>query len=837
MSNEVNVFQAVQQKYNIIAVAKNLGIVLKKIGGSYRSNSIDGSGRGENALAFYEATNSWYDFMLEKGGDITNLVAEVKFGGDIKQALQFLMPEYEAHLICKDIQKRADLLHDIEHGNDILLNDSRDFCVKAREYLHSRRISDETIKALKIGIDTYGGDFRILFPFWDENGKNLLFYTTRRYNWSGKGENEDKLKYKNACLSYYPFLRNAPLGLNTLKRNKDDTLIITEGIFDWLAFYQEGYSVLASHGGDFGNLWKEVIEKIKGFKRVILAFDNDDAGKNFTYKAALVLLKNGISFSVATILTKDVAEHYEESGNLKAVLSSVRKGFSWFTQYIIPKKPYDELTFCEKENAFDTCKSFIQDIAKYANSADVHGILMSLRSYFPKELVSGLFTIARQGPAQIDISDKVKHEHEIRFNSRTGFYEFQKNGVWAQADDETIMGYIKDSLGKFATGGKLSSILKLIQADSDVHSDIPVKMFNTLPLVSFLNGTLHINTDTGKAELKPHKLDDYVTVQLPIYYNPKAECKTWRKFITDITNGKEDDQKVLQEFAGYPLLPDCKFQKALMLKGGGSNGKSVFFDIISAIFGGVGDNGRGYISSTDPSKWAKDFRLMSLHHSWLNISYDMEKDMRGSEGIFKKVVAGEVLEDSYKHKDPIPFQTRSKLMMACNFFPNISDTSDGFMRRWLIVELPMHFVPKNKVRPFTNDRELDPYLEDKLMKELPGIFNWMLEGLQRLLAQNGFTHTANQDRLISEFRSANDPLYSFVEEKQEAFNGSDEGHIVPRFTIFSMYCEWAERNRILPMPSNRFYSNMRSIFHNLSIPFEEDGDSWIFYFKEWEAVA
>ena len=159
------------------------------------------------------------------------------------------------------------------------------------------------------------------------------------------------------------------------------------------------------------------------------------------------------------------------------------------------------------------------------------------------------------------------------------------------------------------------------------------------------------------------------------------------------------------------------------------------------------------------------------------------------------------------------------------------------MRRWLIVELPMHFVPKNKVRPFTNDRELDPYLEDKLMKELPGIFNWMLEGLQRLLAQNGFTHTANQDRLISEFRSANDPLYSFVEEKQEAFNGSDEGHIVPRFTIFSMYCEWAERNRILPMPSNRFYSNMRSIFHNLSIPFEEDGDSWIFYFKEWEAVA
>ena len=835
MNNEVNIFQAVQEKYNIVAVAKNLGLIIKKVGGSYRSNSLDESGRGENALALYEATNSWYDFMLEKGGDITNLVAEIKFGGDIKQALQFLMPEYESHSISKDIQKRADLLHSIEHGNDILLNDTRNQCVKAREYLHSRRISDETIKALKIGVDTYGGDFRILFPFWNEPGSNLLYYVTRRYNWTGNGENEATPKYKNACLSYYPFLRNAPFGLNTLKRKKDDTLIITEGIFDCLAFYQEGYSVLASHGGDFGKLWKEVIEKIKDFKRVILAYDNDDAGMNFTYKAALVLLKNGISFSVANLLTKDVAEHYEATGNLDAVFNSIRKGFSWFTQYIIPKKPYDELTYSEKEKAFDKCKSFIQDIAKYANSADVHGILMSLRSYFPKELISGLFTIARQGPAQTEISDKIKSEHEVKYNPRTGFYEYQKNGIWKQADDETIEGYVKDALGKFATGGKLSSILKLIKADSDVHSDIPVTTFNTFPLVSFLNGTLHIDVNTGKAELRPHRADDYVTVQFPIYYNPNAECKHWRKFMNDITNGREDDQKVLQEFSGYPLLPNCKFQKAHMLKGGGSNGKSVFFDVISAIFGGVGDDGRGYVSSTDPSKWGQDFRLMSLRHSWVNISYDMEKDMRGSEGVFKKVTAGEVLEDSYKHKDPISFNTRSKLMMACNYFPLVNDTSEGFMRRWLIVELPMHFTRKEKVRPFTNDRELDPFLEDKLMKELPGIFNWILAGLQRLLKQGEFTLTANHDRLINEFRTANNPLYAFVDENTEYFKGSDEGHIVERHAIFLRYAEWADKNKILPLPSNRFYSNMRSVFNSLSIPFDEDSGAWIFYFKEGES--
>lgn len=573
-------------------------------------------------------------------------------------------------------------------------------------------------------------------------------------------------KYKNASLTYYPFLRNAPLGLNTIHRKKDDTLIITEGIFDWLAFYQEGYSVLASHGGDFGKLWKEILEKIKGFKRVILAYDNDDAGQSFTYKAAKVLLQHKIPFYCANLITKDVAEHYQLTGNLDAILSSVRQGFNWFLQYILPKKPYDELTVGEKEEAVNKCKLFINEIAIYADSADVHTILIKLKSYFPKDLVSGLMEIARKGPSQAEIAQKIRLGHEIMYNPRTGFYEYQKpenysskKGTWKNVDDETIMGYISKALGKFATGGKLSSILKLVQADPEVHSDTPIRLFNSFPLVSFLNGTLHIDINTGEAVLKPHSMYDYVTVQLPFYYNPNAECKNWRKFISDITNGRDDDQAVLQEFSGYPLLPHCKFQKALMLKGGGSNGKSVFFNIINAIFGGVGEDGRGYVSSTDPSKWAKDFRLMPLRHSWLNISYDMENDMRGAEGIFKKVVAGEILEDSYKHKDPIPFKTRSKLMMACNYFPTINDTSDGFMRRWLIVELPMHFVEKDKIRPFTNDRELDPFLEDKLMKELPGIFNWMLEGLQRLLRQGKFTHTANQDRLINEFRTANN-LYT-----------------------------------------------------------------------------
>ena len=840
-NQEANIFEAIQNKYSILDVAKDIGLTVTRVGNSYRSDCIDGSGRGHNALHYHTDTNSWHDYTLGISGDITDLVAYAMFGekstDTIRKALQYLMPDWSNAKISEDIKAYEHFVKSIERWHNDLLDTSKNYAIRALDYLHSRRINDDTIRELNIGIDPSCCEFRILIPFWDETKKKILYFTSRRYAWRDSGEeDESRPRWKNASLEYYPFLHTAPLGLNSLKRKKNNTLIVTEGIFDWLAFYQEGYSVLAFKEKKF---WKQSLDHIKEFSSVILAYDNDEAGQGYTYEAAKFLIQHKIPFSVAHMLTKDVAEHYQLTGNLDAIFASLINGLTWVTQYILPAKHYDELSPVEKEKAFIKCNSFIREIAIYADSAEVHKILISLKQYFPKDLVQGLFQIARKGPEQTEIRDKVISSHNIMYNPRTGFYEYQQpglyaqqKGVWKQVDDETIMGYVSEKLGKFATGSKLTSILKLIKADQDVHSDFPVKVLNSKPCITFLNGTLHIDLNTGEAVLKPFSMYDYTTVQLPYYYDPDADCKVWKKFINDITNGRIDDQAVLQEYAGYTLLPHCKFQTALMLKGGGSNGKSVFFDIIKAILGGTGDDGRGYVSSTDPSKWGQDFRLMSLRHSWVNISYDMEKDMRGSEGVFKKVTAGEVLEDSYKHKDPISFNTRSKLMMACNYFPQVNDTSEGFMRRWLIVELPMHFVRKEKVRPFTNDRELDPFLEDKLMKELPGIFNWILAGLQRLLKQGEFTLTANHDRLINEFRTANNPLYAFVDENTEYFKGSDEGHIVERHAIFLRYAEWADKNKILPLPSNRFYSNMRSVFNSLSIPFDEDSGAWIFYFKE-----
>lgn len=826
-SNETNIFQAIQERYNIKEVAKKLGINLHKVGSSYRADSIANNDKGKDAFTIYEQSNTWFDFMLNIGGDITDLVAYVNHNGDKGAAVRELMPECDREKSEKSFSEIKKFNDDIEYWHKTIFDTSKNYSVNALKYLHSRKITDETIQELKIGLEAWNGSYRIRFPYFDKNGKKIMYFVSRRYDWLGKGqENENEPKYKKASLQAHPYLDNSILGLNTLNRGRDE-LIITEGMFDWLHCYQQGYSVISPNGTDFGGLMPEVIEIIKSqFKKVILAFDSDEAGQNANYKIARQLLLERIPFKIwINPIGKDVAEFCELGGNVSAIINSAREGKKWAIEYIRPKQNFEELSISEREKALEKCKDFIKTIAPYTDSADIHEILINMRTYFPKEWVSELFSMARKGPRETDVRDIVCEIHKLLYHEKTGFYEYdEEKGIWEAKTDTDIQSYISVAYGRNATGAKLTSTLKIIKADQRVNSDIPIKEFNRQPCLAFRNGTLHINPKTGEVNLKHHSEYDYLTVRLDFDFDSTRGCPSWEKFLKEVTDGKINRQKIMQEFAGYILLPDCRFQKALMLKGGGANGKSVFTKIISSVLGGA-KTGRGYVSAVEPSRFSENFRAIGLKDSLVNISTETETNLKGAEGVFKKIVAGETLEDSYKHKDPIPFAPRTKLMMCCNDLPILNDTSEGFLRRLLVVELPMHYVESYRVKPNTNDRPVNPNLEQELSEELPGIFNWMLAGLQRLLAQDGFTEDDEIIKYREELARENNPIILFAEEE---VIDTLEGQDILRSKIFNKYRGWAEANAVMPTSASKFYGKLRTVLKHLGVKFTEEGRRWIF---------
>ncbi|MBR2207496.1 MAG: toprim domain-containing protein [Synergistaceae bacterium] len=824
---EENIFAAVQEKYNVKEVAEQLGIRLHRVGGSDRANSIFGNGEGENAFAVYPENGRWYDFMNKQGGDIVDLVAIVKFNGDKGAAIRELMPEYVPEKIKIQKSQRDEFMKDVERWHNELFS-NKPYAVRALAYLHSRGITDETIRKNKIGVKPQGPSWRLVLPYMDESGKSVLYFNTRCYDWSGKGENPNEQKYMKASHEKYPFLKNSIWGLHTLDRGKD-FVVVTEGTFDALSFDQAGYSVLCTNGGDFGKLTPQAIEKMKDFKKVVLAFDNDQPGHEFTYKMARELIKERITFEVITAYkTKDVAEYYEKYGNVEILLDEYsRKGLNWCMEYLRPTTSVDNMTAREREKVMERCKEFIKEVSPFTESADIREMTMCLGSTFNKDWINDLIRAGKKGLDEVEVCNEVLAHHKLIYNDKCGFYEYEDN-IWKEKTDTQIQSKIMKVLGHLTTGNKLLTNLRTLKSCEEIWSDVPLKSFNMLPRVTFQNGTLHIDLETRIATFKNHSADDYTTVKLPYRYEDKATHKKWDKFINEVTNGNEKKKKVLKEFAGYLLLPDCRFQRALMLMGTGSNGKSVFVNVLGKMLGGS----QGYVSYVEPSKLVKDFRLMPFKDSWLNISSDTGNNFGGADETIKKLIAGDDVEDSYKFKSPFSFPTRSKMIMCCNNYPKVGDISEGLMRRFLMVEFPMHFTDAENITPNSKDRLLDVNLEQELLKELPGIFNWALEGLQELLAQNGFTKTDEQNRLINEFIEENSNSMTFVKDSEEKFfevkDLVKEGKTIDKRQVFRDYRQWAEECAEFPMNRKKFYAVITIIFSRLGWEFTEKNGFWTF---------
>ena len=852
MTQEVNFYQVVQERYNIVEVAQNmLNLELKKVGNRYRAKSPAQSNSDNPALEIIPETNSFHDYSLNISGDITELVARIMYGGDKAQALRCLVPELYSQdrgQLEKQLKEKKEFADKIEFWNKQLNRPDSRFAQLARQYLMDRGFTMQTVNELKIGLmEDYGlSEQRIVFPYWDEQGKNVIYFTTRKFPCyekyqDGKPvgdpyEHENSPKYKKASLEKFPFLHNAPMGLNTLQRkglNGDGILVITEGVCDWLAFYQEGYSVVAPNGCGDKSFWDIILKKVGEFRRVLLAFDNDEAGKDFTYKAAKVLMENDIPFECAGFMAgiKDVAEYYKVAGNLTAIVNSAKEGFFWVVESLVRPEPFENLPIYTQKELMKKATEVLTRIAVDLGQYRMHEAMLSLKRYFPKEWVSNFIAgikdevkkgqRERKKEEQMRVVDKIIASHRLVYDSKAGFYEYSKTEHrWVHKPDEYIGSYIVRQLGMEATGAALVQIMRLVKTDERIVNDEVVKKFNTLPRFTFLNGTLHIDIKTGEVQLHPSDYTDYNTVCLPYFYDPKAKCRNWVKFIEDITGGNQTSMRILQEFPGYALLPDCRFQRCLLLKGSGANGKSVYTKILSAMFGGFDYDNRGYVSYVEPGRFKYQFSLMPLMYSLINISSDTENDLRFAEGHFKRIIAGEALEDSHKFKDKMAFPTRSKLIMCCNDYPSTNDTTDGFMRRFLLVELPFRFV--DDPRPNSRDKKCDYNLEGKLKEELSGIFNWALAGLARLIQQGDFTKPRDED--IKEFKCFNNHLFDFTEEVlYRFFDENGKGREIHRKEIFQEYVKWAIEGCIQPMANHKFYRCLTSVLNSMGITFTVKG--------------
>jgi len=323
------------------------------------------------------------------------------------------------------------------------------------------------------------------------------------------------------------------------------------------------------------------------------------------------------------------------------------------------------------------------------------------------------------------------------------------SGVWKRAKDAQIKAQIrrKIAMRKEALGPLNSALVE------DVFKQLglilltpPEFQFNReIMVLNFINGTLDLN----KGEFsKAHRRELFQTIQFPYDFNHDLHYPKWVKFLASL-NFDLDTMSKLQEWAGYCLLPMVQgnLQKSLFFIGEGANGKSVFLETLAAVL----DN----VSHLELSELFDRFKIAELEGKLANICTDVETS-KVMDARFKKIVAGEPQSAERKFKEPFEFQPFAKILFSANDFIPTKDRTHGYYRRFDILKFNRIFKTE----------EQKPELLQELKKEVPGIFNWALEGLNRLSQQNWImTKSSYMDNCHNEFRRATNPLQLFVEEE------------------------------------------------------------------------
>lgn len=310
------------------------------------------------------------------------------------------------------------------------------------------------------------------------------------------------------------------------------------------------------------------------------------------------------------------------------------------------------------------------------------------------------------------------------------------------------------------------------QFRSDAFFESP-KQERSVTMINLSNGTFVISP-TARF-LKPYDKDDFMLYKLSFPYESTASCPKFLSYL-DRVLPDENKQKVLAEFLGYVFLKNSvlKLEKGLILYGDGANGKSVFFEIVLKLLGK--DNVSNYTlqSLTDASGYTRSLLPGKL------LNYASEISSKMNPTMFKMLISGEPVEARMIYDKPFLLQDYCKFMFNTNILPKDIEYNDGFFRRFIII----HFDQQ------IQDCEKNPKLAQEIVEsELPGIFNWVLEGLDRVLRQQGFSSCPAIDAAIAEYRMLSDSVALFLEDGALEPSLDDFKSLKDLFSSYRQFCQ------------------------------------------------
>lgn len=350
-------------------------------------------------------------------------------------------------------------------------------------------------------------------------------------------------------------------------------------------------------------------------------------------------------------------------------------------------------------------KEFLHSILKTINSSDCLDILVSenyenLYEKFLEEQgkMAYQFKIRKHvGKARQRLARWLKTRFDVilRKNTHDIYIIDDENNCYTEITKDELMVKISKILGpELINDDDLKWSLSYISDRLDPKHDI-VKFENCV----YNMDTLEIITNNNPV---------FTLVETKYRYNPNAESIILKEFLYSSLkkDSAEDTEKIVQgvkEVIGYLFTSGNRLNLLPMITGISGGGKSVFANILTAIFG------KDKIADLKLQEIEKNTHATSsLINKHLNIIQDSDNSTINNNSLIKQITGNDPLQVNPKHADPfvLPKEEVPKTIIICNNIPIFKRLEPALIERILIIEFNVKFRGTDKE---------DPHLLDKIL--------------------------------------------------------------------------------------------------------------------------
>jgi putative DNA primase/helicase len=606
-----------------------------------------------------------------------------------------------------------------------------------------------------------GGGKPILdtYPYPDEQG--VLLYEVVRFDTPIKEERfkqrrpDGKQGWVWKTKGIRQVLYRLPQLIAAVKAGK--RIVNTEGERDANTAVKLGYDATTNPGG-VGKWRKDYDEFFRGADVVIIA-DNDDKGQAFAQEKAQRLVRIAAHVRVVTFAQKDLSEWVAAGGTREQLDAVIER-----TEEFKETEPEDLLP----------------------------------SPYFP------MFV------ARVFVGEHCLHDGVMTLRYwRGGWWQWRRSH-WSEREKDEVeaMLWVFTEYANYRIDGKIASWAPNAKKINDVFKALAAVVFlapevdqptwldgrESGTIVAVANGLLNVET----RELIPHNPQFFNYAAVPFDYDKDApRPEEWHKFLNALWPNDPASANVLGEWFGYVISGRLDLQKIFVMVGPTRGGRGVIARIETALIG------KDNVAGPTLTSFGEPFGLQPL----VGKSLAIISDARSGGGKDSSIVVERMLSISGEDALDINRKNRGywhgklgvRLHVISNELPRFADASGAIIGRLVVLLTTESWLGRE---------DLD--LERKLRRELSGILNFALDGLQRLTVdnKNKFTRLKAADEAIQQMRDLASPVGAFVREKCRL--GTGDEYEVEVDTLYDIHKTWRVGNDYRRIDKGKFGRDLKA---------------------------